>query len=65
MPLARCPICDVDRAALTPIESFVLGIGVRASLDDSKSIAENMCAAHRMPTFLAIVALAQKVAALP
>jgi hypothetical protein len=63
MTLAHCPCCDIENAALTPIEAFMLGIGVRKLLDDSKSIAEQMCEKHRMPLVGAIMTLGAKIAA--
>ena len=64
MTLTRCPICDIERAQITPLESFMLGIGIRKALDDSRSIAEQMCNDHRVPLTMAIVSLAQKMAGL-
>ena len=59
--LAVCPCCEVDKHQLTPIQALVLGIGIRASLDDSKTIAEQMCSMHRFPIVQAMMAIAVKI----
>ena len=61
--MTPCLVCDLERAVLTPIEAFVLGIGIRRILDENVGIAEQMCGTHRAPTVMAMVSLATKMVA--
>ena len=62
MTLARCPLCDVERVQLNPVEAFILGLGTRRAFDDGKPIASQMCETHRPRVTMAMLTMVQKLA---